>query len=128
MTTLTSEAIRWRNAFRQPNFQCHPHALGTNDWKLLDMQHSIIEEEFEEFSEAYCLDFPESEQLKELADLVFTAAQFAAARGWDLDEALRRVTESNFSKLDDNGQPLFREDGKILKGPNYQPPDLTDLV
>lgn len=66
--------------------------------------------------------------LKELADLVFVCYQYAAAMGWDLDEALDRVWTSNMSKLDDNGQPLRRSDGKILKGPNYQPPELDDLV
>jgi len=39
-----------------------------------------------------------------------------------------RVHKSNMSKLDDNGQPIYREDGKVLKGPNYKPPNLTDLL
>tara|TARA_R100001594_G_scaffold56817_1_gene90728 strand:+ start:1988 stop:2137 length:150 start_codon:yes stop_codon:yes gene_type:complete len=47
---------------------------------------------------------------------------------WDLDEALYRVHESNMSKLDEYGKPIFREDGKVLKGPKYQPPNLEDLV
>ena len=65
--------------------------------------------------------------LKELADLVYTAFQYAAAAGWELDEALDRVHKSNLSKLVD-GKPLKREDGKVLKGPNYEPPYLTDLI
>ena len=47
---------------------------------------------------------------------------------WDLDEAMHRVHESNMSKLDAYGKPILREDGKVLKGPNYQPPNLEDLV
>ena len=47
---------------------------------------------------------------------------------WDLDEAMHRVHESNMSKLDEYGKPIFREDGKVLKGPKYQPPNLEDLV
>lgn len=43
-------------------------------------------------------------------------------------EAFRRVHESNMSKLGDDGKPLRREDGKILKGPNYKPPVLDDLL
>ena len=43
-------------------------------------------------------------------------------------EAFKRVHESNMSKLDDNGKPIKREDGKVLKGPNYKAPDLSDLV
>lgn len=45
-----------------------------------------------------------------------------------LMDAFNRVHESNMSKLDDNGRPIRREDGKILKGPNYKAPDLSDLV
>lgn len=43
-------------------------------------------------------------------------------------EAFTRVHASNMSKLDDNGKPIYREDGKVMKGPNYKPPVLTDLV
>lgn len=45
-----------------------------------------------------------------------------------MPEAFRRVHESNMSKLGDDGKPLRREDGKILKGPNYKPPVLDDLL
>ena len=43
------------------------------------------------------------------------------------EEALNRVHESNMSKLDEDGKPILRDDGKVLKGPNYKPPDLSDL-
>jgi predicted HAD superfamily Cof-like phosphohydrolase len=59
--------------------------------------------------------------------LVYVAFQYAAAAGWELDEALDRVHKSNLSKLVD-GKPLKRQDGKVLKGPNYQPANLIDLV
>jgi len=68
------------------------------------------------------------EMLKELADLVYVTYGFAATFGWDLDEAVRRVHASNMSKLGVNGDVLYREDGKVLKGPNYEEPNLTDLV
>ena len=70
----------------------------------------------------------ESEALKELADLVYVCYQYAENMGWFLDEALDRVHKSNMSKLDTEGNPIYREDGKVLKGPNYKPPILTDLV
>ena len=66
--------------------------------------------------------------LKELADVVYVCYQYAANLGWDLDEAMHRVHVSNMSKLDEYGKPIYRDDGKVLKGPNYQPPDLEDLV
>lgn len=55
--------------------------------------------------------------------------------GWDPEtfhqvsrEAFRRVVQSNLSKLGDDGRPVFKEDGKIAKGPNYQAPNLNDLA
>ncbi len=90
------------------------------------MQLSLIVEEFEEFINAVEGE-PDINQLKELADLVYVCFQYAAARGWELDEALDRVFKSNMSKLVD-GKPAYREDGKVLKGPTYKPPYLEDLV
>jgi len=66
--------------------------------------------------------------LKEVADLVYVCHQLAATFGWDLDEASRRVHASNMSKLGEDGKPIYREDGKIMKGPNYFTPNLLDLI
>ena len=90
-------------------------------------QKALIDEEWSEFHEAYHHE-PLDHVLKELADLVYVCYQYAANEGWDLDEALDRVHKSNMSKLDENGQPIYRADGKVLKGPNYKPPELGDLV
>ena len=97
------------------------------------MQRRLIVEEFKEFLDAenqliMGLRVNATECLKELADLVYVCYQYAENLGWDLDEALNRVHQSNMSKLDENGQPIRREDGKVLKGPNYKEPTLTDLV
>ena len=97
-----------------------------------DMQFALIEEEFNEFRNAHIqmFDGPNSQAdaLKELADLVYVAFQYAENLEWDLNEALDRVHRSNLSKLDDEGKPIRREDGKVLKGPNYTPPYLNDLT
>ena len=96
-------------------------------------QKNLIVEEFKELLEAEGMLFRknatiESEALKELADLIYVCYQYAENMGWLLDEALDRVHLSNMSKLDAEGKPVYREDGKVLKGPNYKPPTLTDLV
>ena len=70
---------------------------------------------------------PKEEALKELADLVYVCYQYAENMGWFLDEALDRVHKSNMSKLGEDGKPIYREDGKVLKGPDYKPPDLSVL-
>jgi len=91
------------------------------------VQKALIDEEWSEFHEAFYFE-DECDQLKELADLVFVCYQMAASQEWDLDEAMRRVYASNMSKLGEDGKPIYRADGKVLKGPNYKPPTLTDLV
>ena len=96
-------------------------------------QKELIVEEFKEFLEADGFMFKhghnaKEEWLKELADLVYVCYQYAENQNWFLDEALNRVHESNMSKLDEDGKPIYREDGKVLKGPNYKPPDLSDLI
>ena len=66
--------------------------------------------------------------LKELCDLQYVLSGFAVTFGLPFDEAFKRVHESNMSKLGPDGKPIYREDGKVLKGPNYKKPDLSDLV
>lgn len=66
--------------------------------------------------------------LKELADLDYVVAGTAVTFDWDFNEAGRRVHESNMSKLGNEGEPVRRADGKVMKGPNYKAPYLTDLV
>ena len=101
-----------------------------------NMQLRLIREEYQEFIEAEAIINGEptatlydyENALKELADLVYVCFQYAENREWDLLTALNRVHQSNMSKLDENKRPIRRDDGKILKGPNYKPPYLTDLV
>ena len=99
------------------------------------MQVGLIKEETIEFVNAAdeCFADPENkdrrlELVKELSDVVFVCYQFAAAFNIDLDRALALVFESNLSKLDEQGNPIFREDGKVLKGPGYTPPDLDECI
>lgn len=99
------------------------------------LQKRLISEEYYEVIEAAngCVDhefttWSKGELLKELADLVFVCYQMAAYLGMDLDEAMNRVFISNMSKLGEDGKPVRREDGKVLKGPGYRPPELLDLV
>jgi len=96
------------------------------DMELEELASKLIMEEFQEFMTE---NESKANLLKELADLVYVAYGYADRFGWNLDEAVRRVHISNMSKLDpDTGKPLLREDGKILKGPNYKQADLEDLV
>ena len=123
-TRLSSQAQEFREAYQISN---------SNQLQVRSRQRNLITEEFKEFLEADGQLYLTSSKvkqdcLKELADLVYVCYQYAVNMGWDLDEAMHRVHESNMSKLDENGNPVLREDGKVLKGPNYKPPNLEDLV
>ena len=132
--TLLEQARAFREAYGQEMLEGMVR-YGFVKEKLFRMQAALIAEESAEFLQAAreLEEHPNSiakhtEVLKELSDLVFVAYQFAAAFGLDLDTAMDRVFESNMSKLGDDGKPIYREDGKVLKGPNYKKPTLKDLV
>lgn len=138
----TEQAVEFRRIFNQAMIE--PGAAKVPDAMLpnLTMQLGLIEEEGNEFKEALdawvsasnsssdedSLYAFKEQVIKELSDLAFVCEQMAAFLGIDLETAMCRVFKSNMSKLDENGKPMYREDGKVLKGPNYQPPDLSDLV
>ena len=122
-TFLSEQAKEFRSKYNLKN---------SGDRATRRGQHKIIVEEFKEFLQAEGMLFMhgrnhQEHALKELADLVYVCYQYAENMGWFLDEALNRVHLSNMSKLDEDGKPILREDGKVLKGPNYKPPDLSDL-
>ena len=124
MKSNLEQAREFRNSF---------NVTDSKSLRSRNMQKNLIVEEFKEFLEAEGMLFRNSKPLhedaiKELSDLVYVCYQYAANMGWDLDEALRRVHRSNMSKLDEDGKPTYREDGKVLKSANYQPPTLSDLV
>ena len=97
------------------------------DVELLVLKKNLIKEEVEEVFEAI-KESNEAHVLKELVDVVVVCVGMADTYGWDFDTAFKRVHESNMSKLDCFGNPMYRTDGKVLKSANYKPPELTDLV
>ena len=118
-----SEAVReFHTKFGIP--KAHP-----SDIQSVNFRMRLIEEEFHEVMEAGAeLPNDQLHLLKELADLTYVIYGTAEAFGWNLDEAVKRVHESNMSKLGVDGKPIYRKDGKVLKGPNYREPYLGDLV
>lgn len=91
------------------------------------MRLRVLDEERHELDEAIeAGDLVEvADALTDMAYLVYgTALEF----GIDLDPCFREVHRSNMSKLAADGTPILRADGKVLKGPNYSPPDLAPLL
>lgn len=98
-----------------------------------DMSAGLIYEEFDEWRWERQVnrpkDYRSETEIKELADLVYVIYGYAHSRGWDLDEALRRVHKSNMERcVWPDGSIKRREDGKILKNPDAPKIQLDDLV
>jgi predicted HAD superfamily Cof-like phosphohydrolase len=97
------------------------------DEKVQKLRISLIEEELEELKEAMG-----KEDIvgvaDALTDILYVTYGAGAAFGIDLDKCFKEVHSSNMSKLDRDGRPIYREDGKILKGPDYFEPNLEKIV
>ena len=97
------------------------------DDTIVDLRVDLIAEEFLELREAIV-----NEDIVEIADaltdLLYVVYGAGHAFGIDLDECFLEVHASNMSKLDDEGQPIYREDGKVLKSDNYFKPNLASVL
>jgi predicted HAD superfamily Cof-like phosphohydrolase len=89
----------------------------------------LMTEELAEVCEALC-DQNLENLLKELSDLQYTVDGTVISFGLDQvwERAFARVHESNMSKLDANGHPIISDSGRVVKGPNYSPAKLGDLL
>ena len=97
------------------------------DQKTQELRYELIREELEELQVA----FAQSDLVQvadALTDLLYVVYGAGHSFGLDLDACYREVHRSNMSKLGADGKPVYREDGKILKGPNYSPPDLVPII
>ena len=93
----------------------------------------LIHEEFDELKQAIYSDEARNEGTlvaiaDALTDILYVTYGMAHSFGIDIDECFRTVHVSNMSKLDEDGKPIYRDDGKVLKGPNYRPPNLKEIM
>ena len=95
--------------------------------KINKLRIDLIREELEELSEAM-----KNKDLLEVADaltdILYVTYGAGHAFGINLDKCFEEVQNSNMSKLDDNGKPIYNEFGKVMKGPNYFKPDLSKFL
>tara|TARA_Y100000816_G_C25644069_1_gene342808 strand:+ start:95 stop:466 length:372 start_codon:yes stop_codon:yes gene_type:complete len=100
---------------------------GFSSDKINTLRVSLIEEELDEFKEAIT-----KKDLKEaadaLTDILYVTYGAGHALGINLDKCFDEVQNSNMSKLDNDGKPIFNNDGKVMKGPNYFKPDLNKFL
>ena len=95
--------------------------------KIIGLRLDLIREELSELEEAI-----EKKDIKEVADaltdILYVTYGAGHAFGINLDKCFEEVQNSNMSKLDENGKPIYNESGKVMKGPNYFKPDLSKFV
>ena len=95
--------------------------------KINKLRIDLIKEELEELTEAM-----NNKDLLEVADaltdILYVTYGAGHAFGIDLDKCFEEVQNSNMSKLDNDGKPIYNEFGKVMKGPNYFKPDLNKFV
>lgn len=97
------------------------------DFSTRELRLELIREEYEELEEAI-----ENRDMTAVADaltdLLYVIYGAGHAFGIDLDACYTEVHSSNMSKLGEDGRPLKREDGKVLKGPNFFEPELEMIL
>ena len=95
--------------------------------KINTLRIDLIKEELEELTEAM-----NNKDLLEVADaltdILYVTYGAGHAFGIDLDKCFNEVQNSNMSKLGDDGKPIYNDEGKVMKGPNYFKPDLSKFV
>ena len=95
--------------------------------KITSLRYDLIREELEELKDAI-----EKKDMKEVADaltdILYVTYGAGHSFGIDLDKCFQEVQNSNMSKLGEDGNPIYNESGKVMKGPNYFKPDLSKFV
>ena len=95
--------------------------------KITSLRYDLIKEELDELKEAI-----ENKDIKEVADaltdILYVTYGAGHAFGINLDRCFEEVQNSNMSKLGDDGKPIFNENGKVMKGPNYFKPNLNQFL
>lgn len=127
-------------SFASPTTMVQEYAKVSGQTPDPDLYEDLIDEEYDEWTfetslksgevrKHYGGSYNAVNELKELADLVYVIYGYANAKGWDLEEAVKRVHENNMGRMyQPDGSILRREDGKILKNKDFPKVDLSDLV
>ena len=141
MTDVQAMVAEFHGAFNLPNRlgQGKPDAMH----ERTELRAGLIGEEFDEFLESHQTVYVGSSRLgfyhdlvdvdtvayaDALADLIYVCFGAGIEAGIDLNMVLRDVHRSNMSKLDADGKPIYREDGKVLKGPHYSAPNIKEVL
>ena len=125
--TIQDAVAQFQKAFQRPtNLDFSRIKQDKKVAEVFDLRQKLIYEECVELIQAMG-EGKETEIKKEAADLLYVLAGLFVDFGWDMQVIFNRVHQSNMSKLDENGKPIFREDGKVLKSNRYKEADLRGV-
>jgi len=97
--------------------------------KIVELRYNLMKEENEEYLQAaqdnYLIEIGDA-----LGDMLYILCGTIIAHGFQdkMEAIFEEIQRSNMSKLDTDGKPIYREDGKVMKGPNYFKPDLEKII
>lgn len=116
----------FHNAFNIKNNNSPIVNIGDKNFIL---RHSLMREENEEYLEA-CKEGNLVEVADALGDMMYILCGTILSHGLQhkIEEVFEEIQKSNMSKLDLDGKPIYREDGKVLKGPNYFKPNIKPII
>jgi len=121
--TNFNKVWQFMNAFGQDTLM--KPTLPNDD--LAQLRLDLIQEEVDELQDA--LDKKDIVEIADaLTDILYVTYGAGHAFGIDLDTCFNEVQRSNMSKLGIDGKPIYRHDGKVLKGRNYSPPQLAKII
>ena len=117
---------KFHDTFGIPN-EYAPKATITND--LIDLRFKLMAEENEEYLEA-AKNGDLVEVADALGDMMYILCGTILSHGMQhkIEEVFEEIQRSNMSKLGEDGKPIYREDGKVLKGPNYFKPNIAKII
>jgi predicted HAD superfamily Cof-like phosphohydrolase len=97
--------------------------------KIFKLRHSLMNEENEEYLDA-CKKGDLVEIADALGDMMYILCGTILSHGLQhkIEEVFEEIQKSNMSKLGSDGKPIYREDGKVMKGPNYFKPDIKNIL
>ena len=125
--TMQDAVREFQEAFKRPvNMNFSDWETNVDVADMLQLRETLIEEEFIELCMAL-RSGKEQQAKKEAADLLYVVVGLFVDFGWNMEVIFNRVHNSNMSKLGEDGKPVYREDGKIMKSDQYEEPDLSGV-
>lgn len=101
-----------------------PETAAIPSQERVELRYNLIDEELEEFADA-CESGDLTKVADAIGDMLYVVFGAAVEFGINMQPVVDEIHRSNLTKLGADGKPVYRKDGKVVKGPNYQPPNIT---